>query len=103
MNKFNAVRTVVDGIPFASRKEAARYQELLILQKAGIISDLERQVPYELIPKTDKYRAVKYVADFVYTENGKQVVEDTKGFLTPEYKIKRKLMYWKHGIEIQEV
>lgn len=92
----------------ASKKEDRRSRELMLLQAAGEIRDLKEQVPYELIPS--QYvdgkcveRACKYVADFVYTDReGNLVVEDTKGFRTPEYVIKRKLMLKVHGIKIKE-
>ena len=102
MTKYHSVQTVVDGIVFPSRKEAARYQELRLSEKAGIISDLRTQVPYELIPKCGRNRAIKYIADFVYTENGKTVVEDCKGMRTEVYRIKKKMMRFIKGIEIRE-
>ena len=105
-----------------SRKEARRYEELLLLQRVGKISNLKAQVPYELIPAQyetyERYgkngqrlkdgtrlveRACTYVADFVYTENGKTIVEDTKGMRTADYIIKRKLMLHIHGIKIHEI
>ena len=64
---------------------------------------MQLQTPYELIPKQSGERACKYIADFVYIENGKQIVEDTKGVKTPLYVVKRKLMLWVHGIKIREV
>ena len=67
-----------------------------------MIKDLELQVKFELVPKNGKERAVNYKADFVYTENGKKVVEDCKGVRTKEYIIKRKLMLDRYGIEILE-
>lgn len=92
---------------FDSIKEARRYQELKLLLRAGAISDLKLQVPYELIPA--QYingkcveRAVKYIADFVYTENGKEIVEDAKGVRTDTYKIKKKLMLYVYGIRLKE-
>lgn len=102
MSKYHSVQAVVDGIVFASRKEAARYQELRLSEKAGIISDLRLQVPYELIPKCGRNRAIKYIADFEYRENGKTVVEDCKGMRTEVYRIKKKLMRFIKGIEIRE-
>ena len=77
------------------------------MQRAGIISDLRRQVKFELIPSQYKdgkcvYRSVSYIADFVYEQNGETVVEDVKGFKTPEYIIKKKLMLYIHGIIITE-
>lgn len=109
-NKFYARSTSVDGVTFDSRKEAARYRELKLMLLAGEIEDLRLQVPFELIPrqmdgKRVAERAVNYIADFVYTENGKTVVEDVKSLATrtPEYIIKRKLMRWVHGIAVKEV
>jgi|SRR5208282_6890815 len=94
---------------FASKKEAARYAELLLLQSAGEIRNLRTQVRYEIIPKQDGERAAHYVADFVYdTPIGgwdvqMTVVEDAKGFRTADYVLKRKLMLHVHCIRIQEV
>ena len=110
MNKYgNKIIETEDG-KFDSQREFKRWCELKLLQKAKIISNLKRQVPYVLIPaQKDKdtgklvEREVKYIADFVYTMDGKTVVEDTKGMRTPEYIIKRKLMLKEHGIRIQEV
>lgn len=106
--KYHNKKVTINGETFDSKKEAARWQELLLLQRAGKISHLNRQVTYELIPS--QYidgkcveRAVKYVADFVYKKNGRLVVEDTKGMKTPEYVIKRKLMLSVYGIRIKEV
>ena len=119
MSKYYSKKVTVGGETFDSRKEYARYCELSILQRAGKIADLKRQVKFVLIPaqyepdivgvrggvKRGKLieRECSYVADFVYTENGKQVVEDTKGFKTKDYIIKRKLMLWVHGIQVKEV
>jgi hypothetical protein len=97
-NKFSNV--VTNG--FASKKEARRYGELSLLEKAGIISDLRTQVSFELIPKQDGERPISYIADFVYHEDGRTVVEDAKGVRTDVYVIKRKLMLWRHGIKILE-
>ena len=92
---------------FDSKKEANRYAELALMQRAGMIRNLQRQVKYELIPSQYKdgkciYRSCSYIADFVYEQNGQTVVEDTKGFKTPEYIIKKKLMFQVHGIVIRE-
>ena len=92
---------------FDSQKEFNRYAELALLQKAGKISNLQRQVRFVLIPAQYKdgkciYRSCTYVADFVYKQDGQTVVEDTKGFKTPEYIIKKKLMFQVHGIVIRE-
>ena len=123
-NKYNAKKVSVDGIEFDSKKEAKRYQELLLLQKAGEIYMLERQKVYELLPAQREpdtvgkrggvikgkllERAVEYVADFVYTDKtGKTVVEDVKGFREggayAVFVLKRKLMLYRYGIKIIEV
>ena len=107
-NKYGNKKTVLDGITFDSRKEAKRYQELKLLEKAGEIKDLRRQVKYELIPSQKingkvVERKVEYVADFVYLQNGDIVVEDTKGIRTKDYIIKRKLMLYVWGIKIVEI
>lgn len=107
-SKYGNRKVFRDGMTFDSVKEYTRFRELLLLQKAGAITGLQRQVKYELIP-TQRIagkvaeRACTYIADFVYQEDGQTVVEDTKGFRTPEYIIKRKLMLWRHGIRIREV
>ena len=95
---------------FDSKKELLRYSELKLLEKNGMISGLERQVSFELIPKQVENgrvveRAVKYIADFTYYENGKLVVEDVKSpaTRTDVYKIKRKLMLHELGIRIKEI
>jgi hypothetical protein len=100
VNKYGNVK--VNG--YASRREAKRAQELKLLQQAGEISDLKEQVPFELIPKQLGERACKYVADFVYRDhNGITVVEDSKGYANPVWRIKKKLMLQVHGIRVREV
>ena len=102
-NKYGARKvTSPDGHVFDSKKEFVRWCDLRLLERAGKISDLKRQVKYELIPKQDGERACNYVADFVYCQDGNTVVEDCKGFRTEGYKIKRKLMLWVHGIKVKE-
>lgn len=106
--KYHAKKTELDGITFDSKKEANRYAELRLLERSGAIHNLQRQVRYELIPAQKKdgktvERACHYIADFVYEENGKTVVEDVKGYRTKEYVLKRKLMLQVHGIEVREV
>lgn len=112
MTKYRAVKVDIDGIKFASHKEAERYIFLRSLVQKGAIDNLELQKKYELIPKHTKAngkieRACYYLADFVYNRNGKQIVEDVKGYkgggAYAVYKIKRKLMLDRYGIEIQEV
>lgn len=108
MPKYGNRKIIRDGIEFDSIKECQRYCELKLMQRAGVISDLKMQVPFELIPaqRIDgkvAERAVNYIADFVYQEKGQTVVEDTKGFKTKDYILKRKLMLWVHNIRIREV
>lgn len=100
----------LDG--FDSRAEKRRYAELLLLEKAKKITDLQRQVEYVLIPSQYRNvngkrvcveRPVKYKADFVYHQDGMLVVEDVKGFKTKDYIIKRKLMLERYDIQIKEV
>jgi hypothetical protein len=103
VNKYGARKMKApDGQVFDSVKEYHRYGMLKLLERAGKISDLKRQVKYELIPKQEGERACSYIADFTYYEDGKLVVEDCKGFRTDAYKIKKKLMLWVHGIKIRE-
>ena len=94
--------TAPDGQVFDSVKEYHRWGFLRLLERAGAIKDLKRQVKYELIPKQSGERACNYIADFTYIENGELVVEDVKGVRTDAYKIKKKLMLWVHGIRIKE-
>lgn len=126
-NKYYNKKTYTsDGIKHDSCKEANRWAELKLLQRAGEISDLQRQVEFELIPnqyevvekvssKTGKplkpktkliERKVCYIADFVYTDkHGNRVVEDTKSEITqtPVFVVKRKLMLYIHGIKVKIV
>lgn len=123
MRKYGNKKITVDGVTFDSKKEYLRWCELRLLERAGQIADLQRQVKYELIPaqyeeferystKTGKRlkngtrcveKECSYIADFVYKQNGQTVVEDTKGVRTEAYIIKRKLMLHIHGIKIREV
>lgn len=107
MSKYGNKKYTVNGIEFDSQKEAKRYAVLRLLERGGVISNLQLQVPYTLIEAQYEdgkcvERACKYVADFVYTEGGKTVVEDCKGYRTEVYKIKRKLMRERYGIAIRE-
>ena len=105
MNKYGARKTVVDGIRFDSKHEAEVWCELKLMERVGIIRDLERQVKYELVPRNEFFRAVHYIADFRYydCETGKTIVMDAKGMKTKEYQLKKKLMYAVHKILIKEV
>lgn len=109
MNRYGntAKRTEVDGLFFDSRAESRRYSDLVLLQKSGQISGLTRQVPFELAGGV-KYQGdkrakppLRYVADFVYCENGVIVVEDCKGVITDAFRIKRHLMKWVKGIDVR--
>lgn len=121
--KYGNKKITADGQVFDSKKEFKRWCELSLLERAGKITNLQRQVPFLLIPEqrapsTEVYkkgsragqpkpgpvleRRVVYIADFVYQENGEAVVEDTKGMRTKEYVIKRKLMLYQYGIRIKE-
>lgn len=123
MSKYHSRKITADGETFDSQKEYRRWQALRLLERAGQIQGLRRQVRFELIPPqyetTERYsqktgkrlkdekklveRGVHYIADFVYSRpDGAMVVEDTKGVQTPEYIIKRKLMLKVHGIKILE-
>lgn len=94
-----------DGCIHDSQKEANRWMQLKLYERAKVIKDLKRQVRYTLIPKQDGERACEYIADFVYTDckSGETIVEDTKGVKTKAYIIKRKLMLYVHGIKIKEL
>ena len=94
--------TAPDGQVFDSVKEYHRWGCLRLLERAGAIKDLKRQVKFELIPRIGDERPCNYIADFTYIENGELVVEDVKGVRTDAYKIKKKLMLWVHGIRIKE-
>lgn len=107
--KYNARKITIAGETFDSQREAKRWLYLKALEQEGAISGLQRQKKFELIPvqRIDGKvveRACSYIADFVYYDNSvhKVVVEDCKGFRTPEYKIKRKLLLEKYGIRIKE-
>ena len=119
-NKYRAHMIKVGDEVFRSKKELHRFEELCLLEKAGMIHNLRREVKYLLIPaqreivwKNGKQkqgkcieREISYIADFVYEENGQTIVEDVKGgsaTKTEVYKIKRKLMLYVHGIRIREV
>lgn len=99
-NKYGNKKTVLDGHTFDSKKEAKRYSELKLLERAKEITDLQLQVRYPLM--VGGKLICTYVADFCYTSGGKKYVEDVKGVRTEVYKLKRKLMLAIHGIEIKE-
>lgn len=108
--KYGNRKTVIDGHIFDSKREAMRYSQLQLLQRAGQIKDLELQPRFELIPKQRRddgkpERACEYVADFRYTDTatGQIVIEDAKGMRTRDYIVKRKLMLQVHGISVREV
>lgn len=103
MNKYGARKIKApDGQAFDSVKEYHRWGCLRLLERAGRITDLKRQVKFELIPKQKGERACYYIADFTYYEDGNLVVEDCKGYRTDIYRLKKKLLLWVHGIRITE-
>lgn len=107
MSKYHSTPTEVNGIRFDSKREANRWAELRILERAGKIQKLKRQVRYLLIPSQYRdgkcvEREASYIADFVYIKDGHLVVEDCKGFRTPEYRLKRKLMLERYDIRLVE-
>ena len=110
MTKYGNVKTVVDGITFDSKAEAARYRELKLMERAGKISDLRTQPSFILVPGFRKngtyYRPVRYIADFQYVDiaNRAVVVEDVKGFRTDVFKLKKKLFEWRYPyLSLREV
>jgi hypothetical protein len=101
-SKYRNVKTTVDGITFASKREANRYAELKLMEAAGEIELLGTQVRFEIVVNGEKIGA--YVADFSYWDkDGNNVVEDAKGVRTPVYKLKKKLVKALYGVDIQEV
>ena|SRR5882672_180432 len=101
MSKYGAVRTTIDGITFDSKREAARYLELKLLAKAGIIRDLELQPAFVFCHNGRKI--FTYRADFAYYEGDQRTVEDVKGVRTPLYKLKKKLVEANWNVTITEV
>lgn len=122
-NKYKNKKVTIDGKTFDSKKEANRYFNLKLLEKGGVIKNLQTQVKYVLIPAqyegTGEYytkgkhkgeekkklveKEISYRADFVYEQDGQTIVEDTKGFKTDVYVMKRKMMLYFHNIKIREV
>ena len=107
MTKYNNKKTVIDGIVFDSKKEALRYQDLKVLERVGLIKELILQPKFVLqesfVKDGKKIRAIHYIADFIYIEGEKTVVEDVKGYRkVPVYLIKKKLFEYKYEIEIRE-
>ena len=96
--KYGNKKVTIDGFNFDSKGEGNRYCELKLLLRANAISDLELQSTIELQPKFKAQgkaeRAINYIADFVYTENGKTIIEDFKGFATKDYLLKRKMLLY---------
>lgn len=90
-HKYGAVKTDVDGVRFDSKAEARRWVELRILEQGGVIQELERQRSFDIV--VNEVKICRYKADFAYKMNGEQVVEDVKGYETPEFKLKWKLMH----------
>jgi hypothetical protein len=99
-NKYSNKPVIVDGHRFPSRREANRYAELKLMEKAGIIEGLCLQVPFPI--EVNGQVVTRYKADFTYTQNGKLVVEDCKGFKTDIYRLKAKMVKAQYGLEILE-
>lgn len=99
-SKFGNIKAEAEGFTFSSKKEKARWMDLRLEERAGAIKDLKRQVVYPL--EVNGMLICDYIADMVYERNGLVVCEDAKGFKTPEYKLKAKLMLACHGVEILE-
>ena len=108
-NKYGNKKTQYKGISFDSKKECEYFIYLESLEAQGEISELQRQVRFELQPsfkfKGKTIRSICYVADFTFKDkNGNLHIVDVKGgILTPEYKMKKKMLLYKHGIEIEEI
>lgn len=100
-NKYRAKPVTIDGMFFASTKEARRWAELQLMQRAGVISDLKRQVRYPL--DVNGQPICHYVADATFQRDGRLIVEDTKGVSTDVYRLKKKLMKAIHNIDVVEV
>lgn len=102
-NKYGTVKTKVNGIVFDSMMEAKRYKQLMMLEKAGEIQNLLLQPKFPLVDgfkyNGKKIRGIDYVADFIYEEDDKVVVEDVKGLKTQAYIIKSKMFIKKYMIE----
>ena len=99
-NKYRNKKIEINGYEFASKAEAKRYQQLLLLQEQNLIKNLQLQPKFLLQEKFKKngktYRKIEYIADFMYEENGKEVVEDVKGWKTDIFKLKLKLFEYKY-------
>lgn len=103
-HKYNAQKTVIDGIRFDSKAEAEYYLQLKLLQKAGEIVSIELQPEFELLPAEKGKRAVKYVADFLVTySDGREEIIDVKGVKTAVYRLKKRWVEHKYGIQVKEV
>jgi hypothetical protein len=108
--KFGNEKVFHEGMKFDSKRELRRWLVLVQRQQLGLICELRRQVAFELAPRVDlgekrKKPAMRYVADFVYVdvETGETIVEDAKGFQTPQYRDRKHLMASVHNIIIREV
>lgn len=104
MSKYRNTKIVLDGVTFDSLKEADRWAQLKLLERAGKISDLKRQVPFPLVVNGTK--VAKLVVDFTYEENGKLIAEDTKSSFTrklPVWRLKSKMFAAQYGYPVREV
>lgn len=103
-SKYHSKKTMVGDKIFDSKKEADRFVELTLLEKAKKIQDLKTQVSFPLIPKSKWGREIRYIADFTYYEDGKLVVEDTKSPVTrtPVYRLKKRLFEERYQMKLKE-
>ena len=111
MSKYKSKKIDYEGMTFDSKKELQHWIDLKQQEEQGIISDLKRQVEFELVPRQEHngkflYRPIKYTADMTYMKDGEYVVEDVKSKMTrklPEYIMKKKLLYFTHNIILKEI
>lgn len=104
MSKYRNRKIIVDNITFASYAECGRYNTLKMLQKLGEIKNLTLQPKFDFTLPNVKKKLFTYIADFAYTDNlGNKIIEDVKGFKTPIYRLKKKLIEAQHNIKITEI
>ena len=99
-SKYGNKKVVFEGFTYDSKRELQRYLFLKDAEDKGIISNLQRQVKFNLIPANSVYRALTYVADFTFNVNDRYIVADAKGLVLPEFKIKQKIFYDKYKNQI---
>lgn len=107
-SKYKNEKVIIDGIPFDSKKEGNHYLELRLLERQGLIRDIGLQTRFELLPPYKKngktIKGIYYFADFTYYQDNKLIVEDTKGYRTEVYKLKKKIFEYVYpDLEIKEL